>query len=134
MVEGTQPKLSSACDALGAKAEALPVERRRALVKAVEDAILRRSAGDDPVVNNLLDILACDPDWSVRLEVARLLHLLDDDGCSRLAAVFRQDTNSYVRGHAERGLARQRKARRTSSRKRSEQRGGLDRLDELTRQ
>jgi len=134
MVEGTQPNLSSARDTLRDRPDGLLVDDRRSLVKAIEDAILGRSAGEEPVVVDLLDILACDPDWSVRLEVARLLHLLDDDACSRLAAVFRQDANSYVRSHAERGLARQRKARRTSSRKRSERRGYSDRLDELTRQ
>src|SRR5690606_29891566 len=58
----------------------------------------------------------------------------DDDACSRLAAVFRQDPNSYVRSHAERGLARQRRTRRTVSRKRHDSRGYAERLDELARQ
>lgn len=134
MVERTQPNLDSALATLRGRPDGMPVEDRRSLVKAMQDTILCRSAGEEPVVFDLLDILACDPDWSVRLEVARLLHLLDDDACSRLAAVFRQDANSYVRSHAERGLARQRKARRTSSRKRNEHRGYTDRMDELTRQ
>ena len=134
MVERTQPNLDSALGTLRERPDGLSVDDRRSLVKAIEDAILCRSAGEEQVVVDLLDILACDPDWSVRLEVARLLHLLDDEACSRLAAVFRQDANSYVRSHAERGLARQRKARRTSSRKRNEGRGYTDRLDELTRQ
>jgi K+-sensing histidine kinase KdpD len=112
----------------------MSVDDRRGLVKAIEHAILCRSAGEEPIVVELLDLLACDPDWSIRLEVARLLHLLDDEACSRLAAVFRQDPNSYVRSHAERGLARQRKARRSSSRTQSERRGYSQRLDELTRQ
>ncbi|HOD81288.1 MAG TPA: HAMP domain-containing sensor histidine kinase [Phycisphaerae bacterium] len=134
MVEGTQPNLSSARDALRAEPDGLAVDARRGLVKAVEDAILCRSVGDEALVNDLLDILACDPEWTVRLEVARLVHLLDDDACSRLAAVFRRDANSYVRSHAERGLARQRKAHRASSRKRNESRGYSERLDELSRQ
>jgi signal transduction histidine kinase len=134
MVEGTQPNLNSARDTLRTEPDGLPVDGRRGLVKTVEDAILCRSAGQESLVTDLLDILARDPDWSVRLEVARVLHLLDDDACSRLAAIFRQDANSYVRSHAERGLARQRKARRTSSRKRNEQHGYSDRLDELSRQ
>lgn len=134
MVERTQPNLDAALGALRDRPDGMPVDDRRNLVKAIEDEILCRSAGEEPIVLELLDLLACDPDWSVRLEVARLLHLLDDEACSRLAAVFRQDANSYVRSHAERGLARQRKARRTSSRKRNESRGYTDRLDELTRQ
>lgn len=134
MAEWAQSRLGHARDTLRAQADGMPTDDRRGLVKAVEEAILGHDASEYPVAVDLLEILARDPDWSVRLEVARLLHLLDDDGCSRLAAIFRQDANSYVRGHAERGLARQRKARRSSSRKRSEARGYADRLDELTRQ
>jgi signal transduction histidine kinase len=134
MVEGTQPNLSRARDTLRASPDSIPVDARRELVKAIGDAVLCRGADEDQVVADLLDLLAHDPDWSVRLEVARLLHLLDDEACSRLAAVFRQDANSYVRSHAQRGLARQRRTRRTSSRKRSERLGYSERLDELTRQ
>ena len=134
MGERTQPNLVTALGALHDRPDGMTVDDRQGLVKAVEDAILCRSAGKEQVIFDLLDILACDPDWSVRLEVARLLHLLDDEACSRLAAVFRQDANSYVRSHAERGLARQRKARRTSSRQQNERRGYSRRLDELTRQ
>ena len=134
MGERTQPNLNGAHDALRDRPDGLPVEERLNLVKAVEDAILCRPAEDDSVATDLLDVLACDPDWSVRLEVARLLHLLDDETCSRLAAVFRQDANSYVRSHAQRGLSRQRKAKRSTSRTQSERRVYSQRLDELTRQ
>lgn len=134
MGERTLPNLSEAKEALRIRPDGLPVETRRNLVKAVEDAILCRNAAEEQVVLDLLDILACDPDWSVRLEVAKLLHLLDDDTCSRLAAVFRQDANSYVRSHAQRGLSRQRKAKRSTSRKRSERGEYSRRLDELIRQ
>jgi len=133
MVEGTQPDLSSAHGMLQENPEALSADDRRSLVKAIADAILCRNAGGDPAVTDLLDLLARDSDWSVRLEVARMVHLLDDEACSRYVAMLRKDCNSYVRSHAERGLARQRKARRTSKRKRSEQRSYSEQLDELTR-
>ncbi|NLX57748.1 MAG: hypothetical protein GXY74_01525 [Phycisphaerae bacterium] len=98
MVERTQPNLDAALETLRERPDKMSVDDRRSLVKAIEDAILSRSAGEEPIVVELLDLLACDPDWSVRLEVARLLHLLDDEACSRLAAIFRQDANSYVWG------------------------------------
>ncbi|HOM53827.1 MAG TPA: sensor histidine kinase [Phycisphaerae bacterium] len=134
MIEWTRSNLDSALATLRQCPDAMPVDDRRNLAKAIEDAILCRSAEDEQVVLDLLDVLARDPDWSVRLEVARLLHLLDDDACSRLAAVFRQDPNSYVQSHAERGLARQRRTRHTVSRKRHDSRGYAERLDELARQ
>lgn len=134
MAEPDQTQLDGALETLRHRSDGLPVEGRQSLVKAIEDAILCRVAGEEPVIDDLLAILARDPDWSVRLGVARMLHLLDDEVCSRLAAIFRQDVNSYVRGHAERGVARQRKARRVSSRKRNENRGYSDHLDELARQ
>ena len=133
MVEGTQPNLSSAHSLLQENPEALSADERRSLVKAVADAILCRNAGDDPAVTGLLDLLVGDSDWSVRLEVARTVHLLDDEACSRYVAMLRKDCNSYVRSHAERGLARQRKALRTSKRKRSERRSYSEQLDELAR-
>ena len=114
--------------------DGLPAGERRHLVKSIADAILCRDAGDDPVVTELVEFLARDPDWSVRLEVARMVHLLGDDACSRYVALFRADCNSYVRTHAERSLARQRKARQTSSRKRNESRNHAEQLDELARQ
>jgi len=63
-----------------------------------------------------------------------MVHLLGDEACSRYVALFRADCNSYVRSHAERSLARQRKARQTSSRQRSESRNYAEQLDELARQ
>ncbi len=134
MVERTQPNLGGARSLLQENPGALSADDRRHLVKALAEAILCRSAGGDPAVTDLLDLLARDPDWSVRLEVARTVHLLDDEACSRYVAMLRTDCNSYVRSHAERGLARQRKARRTSKRKRSERRSYSEQLDELARQ
>ena len=63
-----------------------------------------------------------------------MAHLFDDDMCSRLVARFRSDCNRYVRSHAERSLARQRRARQTSSRKHSGSSSYADQLDQLERQ
>jgi signal transduction histidine kinase len=134
MVERTQPNLSTTLTALRVDAASVPIDERRAAVRAVADAVLQGCLEDDATAAEILDLLARDPEWAVRLDVARMLHLLDDDICSRLAAQFRQDCNNYVRSHAERNLSRQRKARKTANRRRIESRGYTEQVDGLTQQ
>ncbi|MEX0643116.1 MAG: HEAT repeat domain-containing protein, partial [Pirellulales bacterium] len=129
-----QANLQEAVLSLRDNPEDIPPDERRNLVKQLADAMLCRELEQDGAVSDLLDQLAGDPDWSVRLEVARMVHLLSDETCSRLVARFRGDCNRYVRSHAERSLARQRKARQTSSRKRNESSSYGDQLDQLERQ
>jgi len=131
---GTTTTLTEARWRLAGQPEALPADERRRLVTAIADAFLCGGAAEEPMATELIDLLARDADWTVRLEVARMVHLLDDEACSRYVALFRGDCNSYVRGHAERSLSRQRKARQTSSRKRNESRDYAEGLDELARQ
>lgn len=132
MGERIQTQVAIAVTALRADSNALRASVRRLLARQVGEILL--TGGSIPYGVDLLDLLAQDADWSVRLEVAKHLHLLEDDACSRLAAIFRQDRNSYVRSHAVRNLARQRKASRASSRKRSESSGYSDQMDVLSRQ
>jgi len=134
MVERTQSNLDEARSLLAQDPEGMPGDRRRQLVTAISDAILCEDAADKTVVAELVDLLARDPDWQVRLDVARMAHLLGDEVCSRLVAALRNDCNRYVRNHAERSLARQRKARRTSSRRHSECRTYADQISQLDRQ
>jgi len=126
--------LTEAHRVLTERPDALPADERRRLATTVADAILCHDAGGEPAVAELVEALARDPDWTVRLEVARMVHLLGDEACSRYVAMFRRDCNSYVRGHAERSLARQRKARQASGRRRNESRDYAEGLDELARQ
>lgn len=134
MGERTQPNLADTIDALRADPNGVPMEGRRGIVRTVAQSLLCSGSAAEPATIDLLDLLASDADWGVRLEVAKVLHLLDDEACSRIAAALRQDSNSYVRGHAERSLARQRKSRRASTRKRSERSDYSDQIDELSRQ
>jgi len=112
----------------------LSPEERRSLVATIADAMLCGDCERDREVTDLIEQLAGDKDWSVRLEVARMVHLLSEDVCRRLVATFRSDCNSYVRGHAERSLARQRKVRQVTSRKRVASSNYGDQLDQLERQ
>lgn len=114
--------------------EAMPPAQRRDLVQTIADGLLCRELEQDPEVADLIEQLAADPDWAVRLEVARMVHLLGDELCSRLVAHFRGDCNRYVRRHAERSLVRQRKARQASHRQRSASSSYGDQLDQLERQ
>ena len=134
MVEQTQTNLEEALRLLEQDPVGMPTDQRRQLVTAISDAILCEGASDEKVVGELVDLLARDPDWEVRLDVARMLHLLDDEPCTRLVAALRRDCNRYVRNHAERSLARQRKARKTSNRRCSEFRTYAGQLDQLARQ
>jgi len=134
MVEWTQANAKDTCAVLRRDPHGIPGQKRRDLVTAVADAIVCRGVESDPVVGDLIELLSQDPDWMVRLEVARMVHLLGDEPCSRYVAAFRADCNSYVRSHAERSLARQRKARRTSKLKRSECKTYVEQLDQVRRQ
>lgn len=113
---------------------AISPEQRRDLVQAVADALLCRELEEERDVAEVIEQLAADPDWAVRLEVAKMAHLLSDELCSRLVARFRRDCNRYVRSHAERCVVRQRKARQSSHRQRSASTSYGEQLDQLERQ
>ncbi len=125
-------QVERAISALRADPGALAVSARQIAARQAGQTLM--SDGTDPCAVELLDMLAGDADWSVRLEVARQLHLLEDEACSRIAATLQQDRNSYVRSHAHRSLTRQRKASRASSRKRSASNSHSDQMDLLARQ
>jgi signal transduction histidine kinase len=65
----------------------------------------------------VLDLLACDAKWEVRLQVAELLARLPEVPFNRLAAKLTQDQNSYVIKAAERSLDRRRKGQLAASRR-----------------
>ncbi len=66
----------------------------------------------------VLDILAGDPKWEVRRQVADVISHLTDDEFSPFAARLTEDQNSYVRKAAERSMDRRRKGQQTSARRR----------------
>lgn len=66
----------------------------------------------------VLDLLAGDPKWEVRRQVAELLPQLPEDAFNRLAARLTEDENAYVRKAAARSLDRRRKGKQTTARRR----------------
>ena len=135
MAERILPNFEEAAARLRTDPQALPAADRRLLATSISDAILcREVTGTEPILQDLVGLLARDPDWAVRIEVARMVHLLDDDACSRYVAIFREDSNRFVRSNAERSLARQRKVRQASGKSKTQSRTYTDQIDQLARQ
>ncbi|MBL7132850.1 MAG: HAMP domain-containing histidine kinase [Phycisphaerae bacterium] len=136
MTERTLPNVNETAETFGTTdPKDLDDEGRRDLVASMASAILcGQASGDDPGILQTLDALVCDPDWAVRLEVARMMHLLDAEACKRYAGTFRHDCNSYVRKNAERGLVRKRKAGKAARKKKTSTQSYRDQVDRLERQ
>jgi signal transduction histidine kinase len=95
--------------------QAMPWPLRRALVKAVAEELER--SGPRDVLTSLLQLLADDPKWEVRKDVADSLLLISEDDFPKLAARLGQDDNAYVRQAAQRALDRRRRGRESTRRK-----------------
>ncbi len=129
-----QPDPRQAVARLHDDPNSVSVQERQELAKIIADALLCHEIEQDESVARLLDRLSGDPDWSVRMEVARVVHLLSDHLSGRLIARFRGDTNMFVRSHAERSLTRQRKSAQSTSLKWSECSCYADEISQLERQ
>jgi len=118
------PDIDAALRLLQANADAVGWPQRRALVQAVADQLARVGPTESAV--SLLLILADDPKWEVRKDVADCLHLLPDDRFPQLATRLADDSNAFVRQAAERALDRRRRGERTAKQKRR----GLDHIQD----
>jgi hypothetical protein len=92
----------------------MPWPERRDLVARLAEEM----SGDGTTQSHieLIEILAGDPKWEVRRDVADMLLLLPESDFVRLAARLSEDLNAFVRGSAERALARHRKGQRACQR------------------
>lgn len=102
----------------------MPWPQRRALVKTVAEALQRLGPRDE--LTQLLLLLADDPKWEVRSDVADCLLLVDADEFAKLAARLNEDDNAFVRQATQRALDRRRRGRESSQRKRR----GLDHVQD----
>lgn len=96
--------------------EALGWPERRALVKAAAEQLAQ--VGPTEAMLSLLTVLADDPKWEVRKDVADCLMLVPDDNFPRLAAILSEDANSFVRKATERAIDRRRRGEESAQRKR----------------
>lgn len=88
----------------------MPWPDRRDLVTRLAEEL----SGDDATQHliELVEVLAGDPKWEVRRDIADMLLLLPETDFVRLAARLTEDSNAFVRSAAERAIARHRKGQR----------------------
>ena len=83
-----------------------------------------------PPASALLRLLASDPKWEVRKEVADHLHRFGDSEFAAFTALLIQDENAFVKSAAERALTRRRKGHIGNAKRVR----GLDRMEDELRQ
>lgn len=90
--------------------ESIPRSERVSLLTGQTEAW--GSPSDEMIA--VLELLACDPKWEVRREVAEILSQLPEALFSPLASTLTQDQNHYVRKAAERALDRRRRGEKNA--------------------
>ena len=117
--------LEDALVALTANPAAFPWSRRAQFARDAS-ALLGPGQIAPPSAASLLRLLATDPKWEVRKEVADALHVLPDADFAPLAAQLTADENAFVKGSAERALERRRRGQNTETKRRR----GLDKVED----
>jgi len=102
--------LSTILTGLRAGKLALPWPERRRLLARLAEMLAARPT--HPRALELVHLLAHDPKWEVRSDVAELLLLVPETDFIRLAAMLSEDPNEYVRQAAHRALDRWHKGQR----------------------
>jgi len=103
-----QLTLSDALARLRIRYGALLWTVRRDLVAEV--AVCLSGGRQSDVVLPLLRLLADDPKWEVRKEIADILLLVPDEDFPAIATKLSEDSNTFVRRAAERSMARRRRS------------------------
>lgn len=115
--DSTSVDLTEALSALRADRDAIPWPQRRQIVGRIAAPLAEGMAGDP--FRSLLLLLAEDPKWEVRKDVADALAMIPDNDLAALVEGFLKDTHAYVRRAAKQSIERRRKtAREARKRKR----------------
>ncbi|MEX0718160.1 MAG: HAMP domain-containing sensor histidine kinase [Planctomycetaceae bacterium] len=96
--------LDEAADRLEADRDAVPWSERLSLASGLRSALSDTAHRDSAM--RLVRILADDPKWEVRREVALLLSVVPDDAFAGLAAKLTDDTNGWVQRAAQQSVQR----------------------------
>ncbi len=107
--------LTEALSELRAHREAIPWPERRQIVARIVGPLSEGQAGDP--FRSLLLLLADDPKWEVRKDVADALATIPDNDLATLADRFLADSHAYVRRAAQRSIERRRKAAREAQKR-----------------
>lgn len=126
-----QCDLDRALTDLSADRDAMPWGERRALAAFAAEQLNRTERRS--VALALFRVLAADPKWEVRKEVAASLPLLPDDEFVPLAAKLTSDSNGFVRKAAERSLDRRKRGLSQAGPRRRGLSQVLSEIDELGR-
>jgi signal transduction histidine kinase len=104
MIQTIKNPLTDVLRELNRCPEALPWPKRREIVAQLQMAL---ADGDQsPAAYDLAYLLAADPKWEVRSDVAHLLLFLPMGNLTKIAALLSEDTNAFVRKATERALDR----------------------------
>jgi len=106
----TSVDLTEALTRLHANRDAIPWPERRQIVARIAGPLAEGMAGDP--FRALLLLLAEDPKWEVRKDVADALATIPDNDLAVLTEKFLIDTHAYVRRAAKQSIERRRKAAR----------------------
>ena len=99
---------------LEADAECIPLRSRRALAQSLAELV----ANGDAVALQVLYVMAADPCWEVRTDVAKLIRVVPEPDCSALSSLLADDTNAYVKRFAENAVKRRKSKTKPRRRKR----------------
>lgn len=105
MNTATERDIPEVSEELLATVEAMNWSERRSLVASLADRIMDGDLREEIV--HLIQLLADDPKWEVRKEVANLVPYLTDKRFHDVIEKLRHDSNSFVRKTAEQGRDRQ---------------------------
>lgn len=107
--------LSEALSQLCAQRDVIPWPERRQIVARIAGPLAEGQAGDP--FRALLLLLAEDPKWEVRKDVADALATIPDNDLATLADRFLEDSHAYVRRAAKQSIERRRKAARDAQKR-----------------
>jgi len=111
----TTVDLTEALSELRVHREAISWPERRQIVARIVGPLSEGQAGDP--FRSLLLLLADDPKWEVRKDVADALATIPDNDLATLADRFLGDSHAYVRRAAQRSMERRRKAAREAQKR-----------------
>jgi signal transduction histidine kinase len=108
MIQSTNNQFSTVLEQLRACPTSLPWPERREVVAQLSVALAEGE--HSPVVFDLVFLLAADPKWEVRSDVANLLMFLPAVRLPKIAARLSEDPNAFVRKTTARAMDRQQRA------------------------
>ena len=115
-VESSEASLREAFQQLQGGSNAIPWWERRNLAQSMSESFVVGTASETAFL--LVNLLAKDPKWEVRVTIAELLPVLPEADSKRLTELLLADSNTYVRRAAERAIERRKRDLRVAGKAR----------------